>query len=164
MSNLLRFTVYGLAQPKGSTKSFGYVAKDKATGRPRTRTTTSGKVVPVILTATTSDNPRNKGWQQLVAESAAVEMNRTRFRQLPDGPVKLGVQFYLARPKSLKDRQEPHLTRPDLDKLARSVKDALSKVAWRDDSQVVVLMAGKQYAEPGGGLPRAEVLVEALPA
>lgn len=163
MTALLRFTVYGVAQSKGSTKSFGYIPKDKATGRPRTRLTRQGQVVPVILTATTSDNPRNKGWQQLVAEAAAVEMNRLRFRQLSAGPVRLSVQFYLPRPKRIKDGLEPHLTRPDLDKLVRSVKDALSKVAWRDDSQVTVLAAGKGYAEARGGLPRVEVVVEGLP-
>ena len=41
-----------------------------------------------------------------------------------------------------------HLTMPDLDKLVRAVGDALTRIAWRDDSQIVAWHAYKHYATP----------------
>ena len=37
---------------------------------------------------------------------------------------------------------------PDLDKLVRAVGDALTRLAWRDDSQIVAWHAYKHYATP----------------
>ena len=37
--------------------------------------------------------------------------------------------------------------RPDLDNIVKSIKDALNKVAWADDSYVVNLIVKKRYAE-----------------
>ena len=142
----LIFTVYGTAQQKGSTKAFAYPLKNRATGQPLIGK--NGK--PVYGAATTSDNPAIKGWQQLVAEGA----NRALAQQ-PDGTrgvleegVRLTVAFYLPRPKKYQRRgvNPAHLTKPDLDKLVRGIKDALTKVLWTDDSQVVELVATKQYA------------------
>jgi Holliday junction resolvase RusA-like endonuclease len=133
----LAFVVYGIPQPKGSAKAF----------------LPKGWTRPIV----TSDNPKNKGWQQLVAESAtrAIGNCRPPFEQFA-GPVTLAVTFYLPRPKSLKQKTAPHTTRPDADKLLRSVKDALSGVLWRDDSQVDTVTVRKLYAEPGA-VPRAEI-------
>jgi hypothetical protein len=56
---------------------------------------------------------------------------------------------YLPRPKSLKRTITAHLKKPDLDKLTRAVKDALTLVVWQDDSQVVQMTARKAYAAAG---------------
>jgi Holliday junction resolvase RusA-like endonuclease len=41
-------------------------------------------------------------------------------------------------------------SKPDLDKLCRAVLDGLTDGgAWKDDGQVVMLLAGKIYPEPG---------------
>lgn len=130
------FTVYGVAQPKGSARAF--VPK--------------GWKRPIV----TSDNPKNKGWQQLVAEAASQSLHGSGV--LLDGPVRLSVMFFLPRPKSLKKSVTAHLKKPDLDKLVRSCKDALTKVIWRDDSQVVVIEAHKRYAGVSES-PRAVVTV-----
>ncbi|HHK41746.1 MAG TPA: RusA family crossover junction endodeoxyribonuclease, partial [Planctomycetaceae bacterium] len=53
----------------------------------------------------------------------------------------------------------PHTSRPDLDNLVKSTKDALNGLAWRDDSQVVELSAGKCYAS-GNELPGVEIAIE----
>ncbi|MEK5432628.1 RusA family crossover junction endodeoxyribonuclease [Lysinibacillus sp. FSL R7-0073] len=45
---------------------------------------------------------------------------------------------------------------PDIDNLAKGIKDGLSKVIWRDDSQVTELIARKWYSHN----PRAEVTIE----
>lgn len=62
--------------------------------------------------------------------------------------VEINVIFQLARPKTVK-RKEPHV-RPDIDKLARAVLDALTGVAYDDDEQVVKLTASKEYSETQG--------------
>ena len=40
-------------------------------------------------------------------------------------------------------------TKPDVDNMAKGVKDALSGVIWRDDAQVVELTVRKVYASSG---------------
>lgn len=63
------------------------------------------------------------------------------------GPVQLHVDFYLARPKSVPAHRRPfHTKPPDLDKLVRAVCDSLTDAGiWEDDSQVIRLVAGKDY-------------------
>ncbi len=51
-----------------------------------------------------------------------------------------------------------HTKKPDLDKLARALKDALKGVLYHDDAQVVVLLARKVYAAETAA-PCAEVTV-----
>ena len=137
----LTFTVYGVAQPKGSARAF--VPK--------------GWTRAVV----TSANPKNKGWQQTVAEGASLALTSTPGFGTLAGPVRLMVAFYLPRPKSLPKRVTQHLKKPDLDKLTRSVKDALTKVVWSDDAQVVQLKATKAYAADGES-PRAVIVVTPL--
>lgn len=132
----LVFTVFGVPQPKGSTRAF----------MPK------GARFPIV----TSANPKNKNWQQLVAEAASRELNGTG--TLLEGPVELRVAFFLPRPQSLKKSITAHLKKPDLDKLVRSVKDALTQVVWRDDSQVVLISARKEYAAASDS-PRAVIEV-----
>lgn len=61
------------------------------------------------------------------------------------GPVALDVTFTLPRPKSAKPGARPS-TRPDLDKLVRSTKDALTTAGvYEDDGRVVSLIAQKYY-------------------
>jgi Holliday junction resolvase RusA-like endonuclease len=140
----LTFTVYGVAQPQGSTRAFV----------PR------GWKRPIV----TSDNPQNKGWRQLVAEGAsrALFQRPAAERELQAGAVRLSVAFYLPRPKSLPKRIVAHLKKPDLDKLVRSCKDALTKVLWQDDSQVVAISATKAYALDGEP-PRVTITVAPIP-
>jgi len=161
----LHVVVYGVAQTKGSTKSFGYYAKNKTTGA--LILNRHGK--PIILTATTNDNAKNKGWSQLVAEGAsrAVHGLPVSERGLLMGGVRLTVAFYLQTPKKYQTTryQQPgarlpaHITKPDSSKLLRSVEDALTNVLWRDDSQVVETVMMKRYTAIGE-LPRVEIWVE----
>lgn len=70
-----------------------------------------------------------------------------------DGPVKLSVTFHLARPKSSPRWRLWPDKKPDLDKLVRACCDALSERtgagAIRDDAQVVLLSASKEFGTPG---------------
>ena len=136
--NVLRFVAYGKAEPKGSARAF--VPK--------------GWKRPII----TSDNARNKGWQQLVAEAASAAIGSDGDFRVIESAAALSVTFHLPRPKSLRNRMADHVKKPDLDKLVRSVKDALTDVAWQDDALVIEIQARKRYAEPGD-VPRAEIVI-----
>jgi Holliday junction resolvase RusA-like endonuclease len=117
------FFVAGIAQPKGSTRAF--VPK--------------GWTRAVI----TSANPKLKDWQCAIASEARPLFAIPAPREVP---VKLVVQYLLRRPKSLSKWVECHTKKPDLDKLVRATKDALTGVAWVDDSQVIAVDAVKAYA------------------
>jgi crossover junction endodeoxyribonuclease RusA len=78
------------------------------------------------------------------------------------GPVEVDLTFYMVRPKGhYRTGRNAHLLRdaapilpagkPDLDKLARAVLDGLTAGgAWKDDSQVAVLICRKLYALSAG--------------
>lgn len=97
------------------------------------------------------DNKRVGRWMRTVARLA-----RKSIKAPLEGPVKLSCTFYLPRPKNhfstngeIKPRflELPHLIKPDLTKLVRAVEDGLKKVAWHDDSQVVLQANLKLYAD-----------------
>lgn len=84
-----------------------------------------------------------------------------------DGPVRVHLVFVMARPKGhfrtgrnahlLRDSAPEHPTgKPDADKLARAVLDAIGSAGvWKDDAQVIDLHATKRYA--GGAGAQAEL-------
>jgi crossover junction endodeoxyribonuclease RusA len=119
--------IYGTPVAQGSMK--GFVVKGRA-----------------ILTANNAG--RLKPWRQEIA-NAAITAGATPM----DGPVALSLTFYLRRPPSRARKYGAADKRPDLDKLVRSVLDALTTICWHDDAQVVALHAAKRYAtndEPEG--------------
>lgn len=66
-----------------------------------------------------------------------------------DGAVAVRLEFVMKRPQATPKRRTPAATKkPDVDKLARAVLDAVGTAGlWRDDSQVVKLTALKRLAE-----------------
>lgn len=160
-STTLAFTVFGVAEPKGSSRTLpsGFVMQRLK------------KNIPVVIrtfkemamaTITTSDNPDVKAWQSEInraAWSANQDRPANRRGDFMQGAIELAVRFYLPRPTGLaKSYQGPHLKKPDLDKLVRAVKDALKGVVWTDDSQVMHVDAWKYYAALGDA-PRAEIVI-----
>jgi len=67
-----------------------------------------------------------------------------------DGGVYVELLFILKRPVSTpKSRTPAAVKKPDIDKLARAILDAIGSAGiWRDDSQVVTLAAYKRIAMP----------------
>lgn len=66
------------------------------------------------------------------------------------GAVSVQLQFVLPRPTSTpKRRTPPAIKRPDVDKLARAILDAITGIAFVDDSQVTNLHATKRLAGIG---------------
>lgn len=105
-----------------------------------------------------SSNPRLKAWAQQAALAVAEQRAGA---ELEAGPVSLVCEFRFARPAShftktgnLRKQAPQAPGRPDLDKLVRALLDALTGVAFKDDSQVVDLDAAKRYSDPPGVLVR----------
>jgi Holliday junction resolvase RusA-like endonuclease len=129
-----QFFVPGVPVPKGSAKAF----VNRHTGK-----------VQVMQ----DNRDKQKPWASLIGLCASEQGIEPMA-----GAACLQVCFYMPRPKwhygagrnAGKLRATAprcHTKKPDLDKLVRCVKDALTGVAWHDDSQVVEVTAMKLYAQ-----------------
>lgn len=101
---------------------------------------------------------RHVGHGRMIESSSAVGPWRERIAlaahaagaQPIPGAVTVNLRFVMPRPASTpKSSTPPAIRRPDLDKLTRAVLDALTNVAFGDDSAVVELIASKRLAETG---------------
>lgn len=131
----VEFTVYGIPQPQGSSKAFIPKGWSRA-----------------IIT---SANAKNKPWRQQVSGMALDAMQGLAIAPRASG-VSVTCHFYFDRPKSVK-KIGPKTTKPDSDKLARSVLDALTGIVFEDDSQVTDLQVTKAFGSPA----RAELKIRA---
>lgn len=134
----IAFVVYGVPMTKGSARAF--VPK--------------GWTRPII----TSTNKGLKDWEHKIASAAQVHAGDS----LLTCPVHVRLAFHLPRPKSLKKTIQLHAKRPDLDKLIRAATDALTKVLWNDDGQIVSIYATKHYTETMEETPRVEFTITPL--
>lgn len=83
-----------------------------------------------------------------------------------EGPIHFKAQFGIEMPKSMARKRTPRtrewrVKKPDLDNLAKTVKDACSKVVYLDDSLIVRMTVEKiQCAQ--GEAPFTRVLFEEI--
>jgi Holliday junction resolvase RusA-like endonuclease len=129
--------VPGVPVPKGSAKAF----------------MRKGAKFPVVV----QDNAeRQKPWTSIIGYTA-----QSCNVQKITGPVRIDLCFFMPRPKAhfrtgknsgvlREDAPFYHRSKPDLDKLVRCVKDALTGIAWDDDSQVAIVEATKVYGPSSG--------------
>ena len=102
-----------------------------------------------------SSGKRLGAWRDRIAWGVREKLNG---HKPTDKAVRVEVRFCFTRPKShlrVNGMVKPsapvqHKIRPDVDKLERSILDALSDVVWHDDSQVVCLLGSKEYAPEAG--------------
>ena len=98
-----------------------------------------------------------KPWRMTVGATCLAEMNRQRRGPIARGvPVVVEACFILQRPAGhfgkrglLPSAPAWPTVKPDLDKTKRAIGDALSKIAYHDDSQVVRSYEQKRYATEG---------------
>ena len=135
----MKLIVHGIPLPQGSKT--GFVIKGRAV-------LTDGKKGPAL-----------REWRQAIAAEARLWLTQTNAAPLA-GPVAMRVTFYLPRPKSAPRKVLYPATKPDLDKLVRSVGDALKGLAYEEDSRIVDIDARKRFAIDSA--PRAEIEVEAI--
>jgi len=128
--------------------------------------------IPIVPKAQARARSRiaGKGGRQFVQvyTSAAQRNEQDNFkallyRQLPagfqpiQGAVKMWIYARLPIPKCSKKQMErylsleiPHVARPDVDNLAKHVKDCCKGAVWHDDRQVTKLVVAKAYhPQPG---------------
>jgi len=114
-------TVLGSPVPQGSFKHVG-----------------NGRIIAA--------NPKLNAWRQTIADQIATQTAH----RLIEAPIRLQLVFTLPRPKSV-SRALPTARIGDLDKLVRSVMDAISLERYcqiiKDDSLVTDLHAAKRYAD-----------------
>ena len=75
-----------------------------------------------------------------------------------DIPLSVVLDFYITKPPSVNKKRLCPVTRPDLDNYCKLVLDACNGYLWQDDSQIVSLVAKKQYDTP----PRIEIEIEGI--
>lgn len=127
MVEQIEFFVAGTPVPQGSTKAF-YIKKIE-------------KVV------TTHSNKSTGAWRQRIA-SEAQRISQGFYEDDRMVGYEMDLMFIFEKPKSAPKRWVHDTKRPDLDKLVRACLDALTNIAFPDDSQVITITAGKRYAGP----------------
>lgn len=105
----------------------------------------------------TEANEKLAPWRKLVGQEGRQAWGN---RPPTHEAIALNIIFIFPRPKHhygtgknaavIKPGSPDWVTRtPDLDKLCRAIGDALTGVIWHDDSQIVILEAGKSYGHEG---------------
>jgi len=121
--------------------------KIKPKAAPRPRVTRNGTYNPKAYT----------DYKRLIAL-----VSRTKFEK-SDSALFMHVDFYFKIPKSWSKAKKAdipyHTSKPDVDNLIKSIKDALNGIAYKDDSQVVQVFARKQYADEDGVLIQLKELI-----
>jgi len=147
------FTVDGIAEPKGSVSAFvrGKRAVIVQGGRRNKR-----------KDGTYSDAPdRYRKWTRDVTAAATVWQAVHRRPLVDDEPLRVEIGFYLPKPASASKRVLFPIRKPDSDKLARCVLDALTKGGLiADDARIVDLIISKRFACEKG--PHARIIVSSL--
>jgi len=73
-----------------------------------------------------------------------------------EGPLKVEIQLYKIKPKSYSKKVKYWTKKPDIDNMIKLVLDAMNKIFYQDDAQIVELKCIKKY-DP---VPRTEVYIE----
>jgi Holliday junction resolvase RusA-like endonuclease len=122
--NVITFTVHGRPEPQGSSKAFIIGGKARIT----------------------SANSKMKPFRSEVTRCALWEMNAQGVEFFGKHvPVRLTLTFIFRKPDSVPKNRTHCVVKPDLDKLTRTINDALTGAVWHDDSQVVETSARKTY-------------------
>ena len=110
-----------------------------ADGKARPRLSRRGKVFSPADTHGFSDKIR------VAARAAHVEQI--------DGPVSVSIYIHRAMPKAMSKKKKALtdttwcVSKPDIDKVFKSAMDALTGIAWKDDTQVARISGGRWWAE-----------------
>lgn len=99
------------------------------------------------------DNKKTNPWEKCIRGACLAALQK---QAKISGPVKVSLIFSMPRPKShylkkgLRDNAPHyHESRPDVDKLSRTVLDGLTDLMFEDDCKVVSLEAIKPYTNGG---------------
>ncbi len=113
---------------------FKIIGEPVAKGRPRFFRT------PKYVGTYTPKNTRQ--WEEFVRHQAL----KYRPEVLWEGPIMMTLGFMMPRPKSMPKKVIYHTKKPDVDNLAKSIKDALQGIIYKTDSQIISLTVSKRYS------------------
>lgn len=110
-------------------------------------------------------HPQTRAYQKRV-KSACDEAMRRGGIKLLHGALRMMIVAHYAIPKATSKKQRALMAerlvlptvKPDADNVAKAIKDALNKLAYRDDAQIAELVVLKVY-DP---TPSVDVLVEMI--
>lgn len=124
----------GVAIPQGSMK--GYMRK--------------GKDNKQHVRITHSNKKDLDPWREAVGAAVGREVLNTVgwYSDNKDIGYVVHVIFNFPKPTSAPKKRRLNTRRPDVDKLVRSILDALTEVAFPDDAQCVEVMGRKNYCPP----------------
>ena len=141
----LHFTVAGTPRPQGSKDQFG---REASKGLPAWRSDIRDAAEKAMLD--TFDYRDGAYWETPLGVRVQFILPRPKGHYLP-------ANSRRAAPELRADAPKYPTGKPDTDKLARAVLDALTGLVWRDDSQVVHIDAWKVYGErPGADITVSE--------
>lgn len=119
-------------------------------GTPVTQGSTRAFVVGKRAIVTHDKRQPLMDWRNAIADAARAAAGG-QFAQ-KGTPVRVLATFGLQRPKSAPKRITIPTTKPDIDKLTRSLLDACTGVLWADDSQVFSAIVTKDFAVGAPGV------------
>jgi Holliday junction resolvase RusA-like endonuclease len=137
--SVLSFIAYVHPEPQGSSKAFVIAGKAHIT----------------------SANMKLKPFRSEVTRCAIIaarDENISLPMALKHIPVRVEVDFYIAKGDSVPKKRLYPSVKPDADKLLRAVLDSLTGVGFHDDGQVVEIVGKKHYGSP----ERVEVTVSII--
>ena len=114
---------------------------------------------------TTYDPPESKSFKETV-KWQAIESGANE--RLLEGPLEMTLVFSMQRPQGHYGKKglrpsapKHHIVKPDLDNLAKGVKDGLEGICFSRDQQVVSLDAKKEYVKEGSS-PGVRVIIREI--
>lgn len=95
---------------------------------------------------------KGRGGRMYTPQKTVDWENQVRLSAMPhapdepwEGPVTIGLFFYMPRPKRLKKSAVYHTKKPDIDNLEKAILDALSGLFYKGDQQVCEKTSFKEY-------------------
>lgn len=121
-----------------------FVVEGKPVGKGRPRFKRMGNFVQTYTPTATADYEK---LVRLIFQNAG--------GAITDKPVRVEITAFFAPPKSARKKDKIEMLanrilpekKPDCDNIAKIVLDALNKIAYKDDSQVIELSVKKLYSE-----------------
>jgi len=122
---------------------FEILGTPRGKGRPRFKR--MGKFTATYTDSQTANYEDSVRWEYLAAAKGKVF----------DGPIQMNIVVYHEIPKSASPTKAGRMRqglilptkKPDADNVAKIIADALNKVAYKDDTQIVNLSVIKSYAD-----------------
>jgi Holliday junction resolvase RusA-like endonuclease len=89
------------------------------------------------------DPAKCKTFKEVIAWHAKINAMERGLKEPVKDPIVLSLTFQMGE----NGKEEYHTKRPDIDNLAKAVKDALRGIIYHDDSQIVEAHLFKKYGE-----------------